>query len=992
VSFVLLTTAPAFAGKIIYVDDDASGANDGSSWTNAYNYLQDALADANTSAKPVEIHVAQGTYKPDLGAGITPGDREATFQLINDVTLKGGYAGNGEPDHKAPDIKVYETVLSGDLNDNDVDVNDPRDLLEDLCRAENSYHVITGSGTDSTAILEGFTITSGNASVSNYNYRGGGMFNEDGSPTVANCRFIENSAEGWGGGMLNIFDSYPALTNCEFVSNYAGTGGGMLNFDSDPTLVNCIFVGNSAGRSGGIGNGGGIHNDSGSPTLTNCVFSGNSANYVGGGIYNEADSAPVLTNCTFTGNSGVAIFIEGSTTVTNCIFWGNTDKNGMGESAQFRFYADYSTININYSCVQGWTGSLGGIGNIGADPLFWDTDGADDMMGTEDDNLRLLPGSPCIDTGDPNYVTGPNETDLDDNARVIRGRIDMGAFEYQPRTIYVDDDAAGANDGSSWDNAYKYLQDALSTAYSGDEIRVAEGNYKPDLGTGITPGDRQATFQLINGVTIKGGYAGIGATDPNARDIQLYKTALSGDLNGDDAVGFDEYNWRVFLNKDENSYNVVTGSRTDRTAVIEGFTIMGGNAYEYGIRDAGGGMYIYRGNPTVVNCTFTRNWAYDGGGIYYFHYFNPAITITNCVFSGNKASEGGGVTLWGDAVLTNCTFIDNWAGNGGGMRCNSSTLTNCIFSGNSASSYGGGMHSSSGATKLTNCVLSANSAIYKGGGVYNWYGDLTLTNCTFCGNSAEYGGGILEDDDASGGNGVIITNSIFWANKDSSGEDEYGQGVGYDMVFIDYSCVQGWTGTLGGIGNIGTDPCLVELGYWQDPCNSPYHPWGIWVEGEYHLLPDSPCIDTGDPNYIAEPNETDLDGNPRVLDGNNDGIFVIDMGAYEHRYTITAEARIIPQTINLASKGNWITAYIWLPDEYDVIDIEPDSIFLEDEIQPEQFSIDQQQQVATARFNREDVQAVLTVGDVEFKITGKLTDGTVFEATDTIKVINKAGK
>ena len=114
------------------------------------------------------------------------------------------------------------------------------------------------------------------------------------------------------------------------------------------------------------------------------------------------------------------------------------------------------------------------------------------------------------------------------------------------------------------------------------------------------------------------------------------------------------------------------------------------------------------------------------------------------------------------------------------------------------------------------------------------------------------------------------------------------------------------------------------------------------------------------------------------------------MGAYEA--PIFAEARIVPQTINLASKGNWITCYIWLPDEYDVVDIEPNNIFLEDEIKPDEFSVDEQQQVATARFGREDVQPMLEIGDINLKITGRLTDGTVFEGTDTIKVIDKAGK
>jgi len=152
------------------------------------------------------------------------------------------------------------------------------------------------------------------------------------------------------------------------------------------------------------------------------------------------------------------------------------------------------------------------------------------------------------------------------------------------------------------------------------------------------------------------------------------------------------------------------------------------------------------------------------------------------------------------------------------------------------------------------------------------------------------------------------------------------------------------------------------------------------------LLPDSPCINAGDPNYIAEPNETDLDGNPRVMGGR------IDMGAYEYSPPIQAEVKIVPRTINLASKGNWITCYICLSEQYNVADIEPNSIFLEGQIQPEQFSVDEQQQVATARFSRQDVPPILEAGDLNLKITGLVSDGTWFEATDTIKVIGKAGK
>jgi probable HAF family extracellular repeat protein len=107
---------------------------------------------------------------------------------------------------------------------------------------------------------------------------------------------------------------------------------------------------------------------------------------------------------------------------------------------------------------------------------------------------------------------------------------------------------------------------------------------------------------------------------------------------------------------------------------------------------------------------------------------------------------------------------------------------------------------------------------------------------------------------------------------------------------------------------------------------------------------------------------------------------------------IKANVDFVPKVLNLQSKGKWITSYIWLPKEYDVADIEPNSIFLEDEIKPDEFSVDEQQQVATAVFNREEVQTILEVGDIDLTITGRLTDGTLFQAADKIKVVDKTGR
>jgi len=472
--------APAIIeGKIIYVDDDANGLNDGTSWQNAYNYLQDALTDANSSDKPVEIRVAQGIYRPDETSAEPNGasNREATFQLINGVTIKGGYAGFGEPDPNARDVELYETILSGDLDGNDFDVIDPCDLQNEPTRGENSYNVFHhpwGSNLDATAILDGFTITGGNANDNSqpHDY-GGGMHNYYSSPTLVNCTFIRNSATKWGGGMYNGHSS-PILTNCTFSRNSANyDGGGMDNYYSSPTLTNCTFNGNSAYYFGGgmdnrhdsspdvknckfIGNlafdGGGICNWESSPNLKRCRFNGNSANGYGGGMYNGFSSL-TMTNCILIANSanyggGMYICYHSSPTLTNCTIADNNAPNGPAvvcNSFQQQYPStvkivnciiwntypwllnnDGSTINITYSDVQGgWLGE----GNINEDPNFTDPNNSDyhlkSQAGRWDPNsaswVKDDVTSPCIDAGDPaspiGYEPFPNG-----------GVIDMGAY------------------------------------------------------------------------------------------------------------------------------------------------------------------------------------------------------------------------------------------------------------------------------------------------------------------------------------------------------------------------------------------------------------------------------------------------------------------------------------------------------------------------------------------------------------------------------------
>jgi hypothetical protein len=194
--------------------------------------------------------------------------------------------------------------------------------------------------------------------------------------------------------------------------------------------------------------------------------------------------------------------------------------------------------------------------------------------------------------------------------------------------------------------------------------------------------------------------------------------------------------------------------------------------------------------------------------------------------------------------------------------------------------------------------------------------------------------------------------------------------------------VGNWSTLNSGPGNIDADPRFVEPGYW-DHNGTPHYIWdNFWVDGDYHLLPTSPCIDSGDPNYTPGPSETDLDGNPRVTG------YAVEMGAYEYPLPIITQVNIRPRTLNLRSKGKWLTCRISLPDGYNAADIDLDTVFLEDEIEPASFRIHSGTPGALAFFSRQDLRDIVNLGRIELKITGQLTNGTEFIGIDTIKVID----
>ena len=456
-----------------YVDAAATGAEDGTSWDDAYQTIQEAIDDPATVAGE-EIWVKEGTYT-------------LTTQIDVDksVSIYGGFIGT-EPSGFDPAERDWETNVTT------VDGNDA---------ADHCFYMTVD------ATIDGFTITKGLADGGGIHDQGAGIFANACSTTIANCTVQSNEATTMGGGIFIVNSpSTSTITNCSIALNTAAGGGGIyLLQNSSATMVtkitNCSFDLNNADEGGAIydffsistiitnctfkdnvlplplsgylyGKGGGIYNQGTSDSIiTNCVFSGNSTNSHGGAITNN-NSDSTITNCTFSGNHsdnlGGAIFIfQSNPTITNCILWGDTATNEGDEIFTFS-----GTPAVSYSNID-QVGYAGSNGNISEDPDFVDVTDPDPANW----DLHLQPGpsgSPCIDAGDntalPDDLADLDDDtftdeeipyDLDDNLRRFDDLsttdtgngtapiVDMGAYEYLAYSATDDGTGGGGGGGSS---------------------------------------------------------------------------------------------------------------------------------------------------------------------------------------------------------------------------------------------------------------------------------------------------------------------------------------------------------------------------------------------------------------------------------------------------------------------------------------------------------------------------------------------------------------
>ena len=381
---LFVTLASAANEKIIYVDDDAVGKNDGTSWQNAFRFLQDALANANEAEKPVEIRVAQGIYKPynpDQGEEITLERREQSFLIISNVTIKGGYAGVDNTNPNLRDHRLFHTILSGDLSGNDPsNVTEPNDLYAHETRQDNAYHVVLINQPDESVFLDGLVISGGNANGSDNAHFGGGILIIESYPSLTHCIFKANAA-GNGAGVFS-YQSSPHLQGCTFDSGYAEFRGGGFSSQGpgEPNLIQCIFTDNNANDAGGAVHffqgsggyvkdctfvqntahfGGGALSFSACPLFQDCRFENNSADVRGGAVYNvtKTEFIPEFYGCHFEANTaekGGAFYNESiSVTITSCVF----ERNHSGQSGG-AIYNDHSYPVVNRCTFLGNTAGV----------------------------------------------------------------------------------------------------------------------------------------------------------------------------------------------------------------------------------------------------------------------------------------------------------------------------------------------------------------------------------------------------------------------------------------------------------------------------------------------------------------------------------------------------------------------------------------------------------------------------------------------------------
>lgn len=443
--------------------------------------------------------------------------------------------------------------------------------------------------------------------------------------------------------------------------------------------------------------------------------------------------------------------------------------------------------------------------------------------------------------------------------------------------IFVDLEARGSGDGSTWADAFPDLQGALVEAALRAglvQVWVAEGTYRP-AGPGAP---RSAHFALDADVSLFGGFAGVEAA-VDERDPAAHPTVLSGDLLGDDGPGF--------AGREDNAFHVLvlsaSGPVTAETQV-DGLIIRGGHADGLG-DDAGGGglLSFFPAVPALHACVLEDNYArIDGGAVQarrdhmppFFPGIEAPVEIDACVFWGNRAdARGSAASLIGPFAVVDSIFtghprsmtpfdpdamgfvVDLGEGSSGALR-------GCTFNDNDATALQAYVSS----IDVENCLFSANRSGPASGSAIN----VTTSECRIA-NTSIAGNETFDDGLAGAISGALahlqVVNSIVQDGVQAvslPGPDQ-GEAFFFSDLVTDHVLILGdVVGNWSGEGAFTADPLFVDA-----------------AGGDFRLSQASPARDAGGLDLLPAGLTADLDGAPRVVDGNGDGLDLPDLGAFE---------------------------------------------------------------------------------------------------------------
>ncbi len=649
----------------LFVDDDAAPGGDGLSWETALNSVQTALAGAAESGGEItEIWVAAGFYLPAVPASQ---NREATFTLISGVTLYGSFVGDEDPETfelSTRDFGGNPSILSGDLFLND---NTPKGGIGD-----NAYHVVTAMGVDSSAILDGFFVISGNADQGCCtNDRGAGMTIVNASPTVRNCLFFGSTAVFQGGGVHNDGGS-PTFMATAFGNNTAGgafaspqpgqngLGGGISNagLGSVLTFNGCAFFGNVSEDAGGA-----IYNGGGTVFASNCAFTNNittSTIGAGGAVFDQSGDDSAYTDCAFTTNRSIdgggmylAIGSTDNVPLTRCLFDGNTaasadSSNGSGGG----LYVDSINPNIDNCTFRSNTAQVGGGGLFmtSANPTLSDCEFTSNTAfnGGSGGGVGNKSGNPtftrCTFTNNRATI-GPGGAMAHDSANyTATGCTFTGNTAKTGGAVYNSASTASVMDTTISGNMSTTL-DGGAVANQASSGVYTNCTFDSNMTVQICS-DGGAVFNADSGPMFfdstftdnsaeKGGAMACTGTSNTAITSSVFSgnTARGGECSGHGGA---------IYNGDFSSSEIANSLFHDNTA-----------------DDTGGAVFCSdEAGVDLINSTVSQNTAFFNGGIRFYDFGQTSSTVTNTILWGNTASSGAVLSqqISGGSDGTSVTF------------------------------------------------------------------------------------------------------------------------------------------------------------------------------------------------------------------------------------------------------------------------------------------------------------------------------------------------